>query len=121
MLFPGKDEVMQIQLITQILGKPPPEYIAAINRPATRAYVSSFDDNLVRKPLSEHPFFYGVDPVAIDLLEKIFVYDPTARITAAQAIQHPFFAEFHDPLDEPTTQYPFNDNFEELELTVREW
>lgn len=29
----------------------------------------------------------------LDLLEKIFVYDPAARITAKEALQHPWFKE----------------------------
>jgi dual-specificity kinase len=29
----------------------------------------------------------------LDLLQKIFVYDPAARITAIQALQHPWFKE----------------------------
>jgi dual-specificity kinase len=28
-----------------------------------------------------------------DLLQKIFVYDPSHRITAKQALQHPWFRE----------------------------
>ena len=33
----------------------------------------------------------GVDSLLIDLLEKIFVYSPCKRLTAAQAKAHPFF------------------------------
>lgn len=29
----------------------------------------------------------------LDLLKKIFVYDPKARITAKQALKHPWFRE----------------------------
>jgi dual-specificity kinase len=29
----------------------------------------------------------------LDLLEKIFVYDPARRITARQALDHPWFKE----------------------------
>lgn len=28
-----------------------------------------------------------------DLMQKIFTYDPARRITAAEALQHPFFSE----------------------------
>jgi len=34
-----------------------------------------------------------VDDNLIDLLEKIFVYDHTKRLTASEAIQHPYFDE----------------------------
>ena len=37
----------------------------------------------------------------LDLLRKIFVYDPAKRITAKQALNHPFFTEMA-PLDDGT-------------------
>ncbi len=35
----------------------------------------------------------------LDLLQKIFVYDPNHRITAKQALQHPWFREMAHPDD----------------------
>jgi dual-specificity kinase len=35
----------------------------------------------------------------LDLLKKIFVYDPADRITAKQALQHPWFKEVATPDD----------------------
>lgn len=35
----------------------------------------------------------------LDLLRKIFVYDPAQRITAKQALQHPWFKEAAAPDD----------------------
>ena len=35
----------------------------------------------------------------LDLLRKIFVYDPAERITAKQALQHPWFKEAATPDD----------------------
>jgi dual-specificity kinase len=35
----------------------------------------------------------------LDLLKKIFVYDPAQRITAKQALQHPWFKEVAHPDD----------------------
>jgi dual-specificity kinase len=35
----------------------------------------------------------------LDLLQKIFVYDPAERITAKQALQHPWFKEAATPDD----------------------
>jgi len=35
----------------------------------------------------------------LDLLKKIFVYDPARRITAKEALQHPWFKEPAQPDD----------------------
>lgn len=32
-----------------------------------------------------------LDPQGIDLLQRMLVYDPKERITAKQALQHPYF------------------------------
>lgn len=39
-----------------------------------------------------------VDPELVDLLEKIFVYDPSKRPTAAEALEHPYFDEIRHQL-----------------------
>jgi len=38
--------------------------------------------------------------LAIDLLSKMLTFDPTQRITAAEALEHPFLQDFHDIDDE---------------------
>lgn len=43
-----------------------------------------------------------------------------SRLTAEQALQHPYIAEYHDPSDEPTSE-PFDDSFELTNLSVAEW
>lgn len=44
---------------------------------------------------SNNPFFKQF----LDLLRKIFVYDPAQRITAKQALNHPWFKEVAQPDD----------------------
>ena len=45
-------------------------------------------------------FFVGASPMAVDLLEKLLVMDPDRRLTAEQALAHPYFANYADPDDE---------------------
>lgn len=68
-----------------------------------------------------HRFFQDFPPSAVDLLEKIFVYDPEKRLSAQQAIGHPFFSEWHQEEQEPTAAAPFDSSFEQLTHGVEGW
>jgi dual-specificity kinase len=45
---------------------------------------------LIQETIPPHTTF---NRLFLDLLKKIFVYDPKKRITAKQALQHPWFRE----------------------------
>ena len=51
---------------------------------------------------------------AADLLKKLLVFDPEKRLTASEALRHPYVANFHDPANEPRCSrpvtIPINDN-----------
>lgn len=57
---------------------------------------------------------------AVDLLEKMLVLDTDKRITAAEALAHAYFAQYHDPDDEPVAD-PYDQSFESRELEIEEW
>nr|VZI47096.1 unnamed protein product [Spirometra erinaceieuropaei] len=57
----------------------------------------------------------------LDLLGKILTLDPDRRLTAAQALAHPYFATYHDESDKPVAK-PFMDELSNMDnLTVTEW
>lgn len=56
----------------------------------------------------------------MDLLEKMLVLDTDKRITAAEALAHPYFCQYHDPDDEPEAE-PYDQSFESRELEIEEW
>ena len=64
--------------------------------------------------------FANHNPLALDLLKKMLVVAPEKRITIEQALEHPFFAEFHDPEDEPVADalHPYDFDFELYDLTA---
>lgn len=58
--------------------------------------------------------------LAVDLLEKMLVLDTDKRITASEALAHPYFSQYHDPDDEPEAE-PYDQSFESRELEIEEW
>uniref|UniRef100_A0A8C8ZHV7 Mitogen-activated protein kinase n=1 Tax=Prolemur simus TaxID=1328070 RepID=A0A8C8ZHV7_PROSS len=60
--------------------------------------------------------FIGANPLGADLLEKMFVLDSDKRITAAQTLAHAYFAQYHDPDDEPVAN-----PYESRDLLIDEW
>lgn len=63
-------------------------------------------------------FFFFFE--AVDLLEKMLVLDTDKRITAAEALAHSYFSQYHDPDDEPEAE-PYDQSFESRELEIEEW
>lgn len=61
-------------------------------------------------------------PDGIDLLKKLLQFNPDKRLTAEQALKHPFVARFHNPEEEPSMDYDvipaLNDD---VQLSVEEY
>jgi p38 MAP kinase len=55
------------------------------------------------------------------MLEKMLVYAPKKRITAIEALAHPYLAPYHDPSDEPVAEEKFDWSFNDADLPVDTW
>lgn len=71
-----------------------------------------------KKDLKE--IFTGANPKAIDLLGLMLELDSDIRITADQALAHPYLAQYADPSDEPTSA-PYDQSIEERDYPVEKW
>jgi p38 MAP kinase len=60
-------------------------------------------------------------PIAIDMLERMLVFDPQKRITATEALAHPYLSPYHDPTDEPAAEEKFDWSFNDADLPVDTW
>ncbi|KAK6598344.1 Mitogen-activated protein kinase HOG1 [Botrytis cinerea] len=114
-LFPGKDHVNQFSIITELLGTPPDDVIHTI----ASENICAISAKRERQPLASK--FTQADPLAIDLLEKMLVFDPRARIKAAEGLAHEYLSPYHDPTDEPAAEERFDWSFNDADLPVDTW
>jgi serine/threonine protein kinase len=87
-----------LEMIVDLLGASSPEELH--NFPDSGYKDMLLSSKKPKKPL-EHRFPHDTDPIALDLLEKMLVFDPRKRITVEDALRHQYFDELHDSDDEP--------------------
>ncbi|XP_020583645.1 mitogen-activated protein kinase 9-like [Phalaenopsis equestris] len=100
-LFPGKNVVHQLDLMTDLLGTPSAETIARIRNEKARRYL-----NNMRKKMAV-PFsrkFPKAEPSAVRLLERLLSFDPKDRPSAEEALADPYFQGLANVDQEPSTQ-----------------
>mmetsp|Transcript_5606 Transcript_5606/g.20389 ORF Transcript_5606/g.20389 Transcript_5606/m.20389 type:complete len:475 (-) Transcript_5606:272-1696(-) len=98
-LFPGKNVVSQLELITDLLGTPTADVVNKVRNEKARRFLQT----MPKKPAV--PFqqkFPGVKDDALSLLARLLAFDPAARPTAAEALQDPYFKKLSKPEREPS-------------------
>ncbi|KAK8484570.1 hypothetical protein V6N12_073351 [Hibiscus sabdariffa] len=109
-IFPGTECLNQLKLIINVLGSQQEADLAFIDNPKARRYIKSL-------PYSRGTHFSHLypqaDPLAIDLLQRMLVFDPTKRITVTEALLHPYMSGLYDPRSNPPAQVPINLDIDE--------
>ena len=68
-------------------------------------YAKDFINKLVKKPKQNiKNVVFTKNVKALDLLQKMLEINPEKRITAKQALEHPYFADIRDKNDEKVFQ-----------------
>ncbi|CAA6663527.1 unnamed protein product [Spirodela intermedia] len=115
-LFPGKNVVHQLDLMTDLLGTPSAEAIARVRNEKARRYLSSMRR---KKPIPLSQKFPNVDPLALRLLEKMLAFEPKDRPSAEEALADPYFKSLakvqREPSAQPVTKLEFE--FERRRVT----
>ncbi|PWN87525.1 putative glycogen synthase kinase 3 alpha [Acaromyces ingoldii] len=91
-LFPGESGIDQLVEIIKVLGTPTKEQIKTMNP----NYMEHKFPQIRPHPFSK-VFRPRTPPEAIDLISRLLEYTPSARLTAVEAICHPFFDELRQP------------------------
>ncbi|ORX62776.1 protein serine/threonine kinase [Hesseltinella vesiculosa] len=87
-LFPGISVADQLQCIFKILGTPTEESWPRVSQ--IPEYKPDFE---IFAPIPLESLLPKLDPSGIDLLKKLLLYPPDQRISAADALEHPYFDE----------------------------
>lgn len=113
-LFPGRDYVQQLRLITELIGSPDDSSLGFLRSENARKYVKQLPKNPRQNFALRFP---NMSPGARDLLDRMLVFDPSKRITVDEALHHPYLAPLHDINDEPVCASPFSFDFERPSFT----
>lgn len=92
-LFPGANEVDQINRIHKVFGTPSSDILAKFR--AKGASHISFDFP-AQKGIGLAQLIPHALPDCVDLLVKMLKYDASERITAREAIRHPYFKDVRE-------------------------
>ncbi|GAB1208101.1 hypothetical protein APSETT445_006841 [Aspergillus pseudonomiae] len=104
-LFPGQDPINQFYLILDVLGNPSDKFISRICTTNTVEIIRSLER---REPRPLQSVIQNLDDYSRSLLERMLTLDPQERISAEEALQHPYMRMYHDPTDEPIAEQKFD-------------
>lgn len=112
-MFPGEDYIHQLTLINQLLGTPNEEDLEFIESEKAKKFMRG-QEYKARVPLAT--LYPKANPLAVDLLEKMLIFNPAKRISVVEALAHPYMASLSNPDDEPEcpTKFEFENESDDL-------
>lgn len=97
-LFPGSSTINQVERIMATLPPPTDEDLISVS--------AGYGTNLLEKTPNGprralKDLLPEVSEKALDLIRNLIVFNPTQRLTAVEALEHPYVADFHRRGNEP--------------------
>lgn len=118
-IFPGNSTINQLERIVAVVGRPSPQDLAATNSNFAEAMLDSVG-RIVPKTFQD--LCPKASPEAIDLMMSLMKFNPNERMSAEQALNHPYVAGFHNPRDEPSAPGPITISLpDDTRYTVSEY
>ena len=110
-LLPGKSTKDMIRMMFGVTGFPDRKEYNEVKKEC-RIQIE-YDDLLQEKIKKKKNILqmisgYTHDDVAIDLLLKCLQFNPKKRLTAEEALEHPYVADFHNPEEEILCDHKIN-------------
>lgn len=97
-LFPGDSTQDQLERIIAYTGIPSQQVLTSLNSASAIETIDKLTKCYKRFDFNE--FMPNASNDAIDLIQKLTCFDPAQRLTAEQALEHPYVSQFHSPKKE---------------------
>jgi len=89
-LFPGDSEIDQLYSIFRVLGTPNEQLWNGVSSyPDFKTTFPQWTPQSWTKVINDKDYI----PHGVDLLSKMLIYEPSKRISAREALKHPFFQD----------------------------
>ena len=93
-IFPGKDVRNQIRKIVEVIGRPSDADLDWVKNKSANTWLKTLDVT----PIGLEAFLNRgpskVSAVALDFIDRLLKFDPKQRMTAEQALAHPYVKQF---------------------------
>lgn len=93
-MFPGRDFKHQVETICEVIGKPSEDDITHVTSNRARKFLEKLPDT---DGIALEQLFPNAPKDGIDLMANLLKFNPAKRLTAEQALDHPYVAEYHEP------------------------
>mmetsp|Transcript_18111 Transcript_18111/g.43484 ORF Transcript_18111/g.43484 Transcript_18111/m.43484 type:complete len:453 (-) Transcript_18111:412-1770(-) len=118
-IFPGTSTMNQLDRTLQVTGRPTQEDVDSIKSQFAPTMLESLPA-VKQRPLGE--VFPSGSKDALHFLKSTMHFNPTKRISAKDALRHPYVGQFHNSADEPDCAHVIriviDDN---VKLTVQDY
>lgn len=113
-LFAGtKNYIQLLDKILKLLGTPSDDALQFITNENARMWIKKQNFSVNQRP-SDKLVTKDIDPLAKDLLDKCLVFDPRQRITAKEALMHPYFQDLFSEQDLNVIKISLDFSFEKM-------
>ena len=113
-LFPGDNYIAQIKLIIDVLGTQDVKDLDFISNSSAKSFVMQFQ-NIPKKNFSE--ILKCENPLAVDLVEKMLVFNPEKRYSIEECLNHPYLKNMREGIEDPVFNGKINLDFDDKNIT----
>ena len=113
-LFPGDNYIAQIKLIIEVLGTQDVNDLNFISNSSAKNFVMQFQ-GIPKKDFNK--ILKCENPDAVDLVEKMLVFNPDKRYSIEQCLNHPYLKNMREGIEDPVFNGKLNLDFDDKNIT----